>query len=67
MDGQISIGEYLSTGWPAVLSAVDTVTEMVGKAWGAIAANPLLCAYVAGGLLSLGVGFYRYLRRSARG
>lgn len=67
MDGQISIGEYLSNGWPAVLSAVDTVAEMVGKAWGAITANPLLCVYVAAGLVSLGVGFYRYLRRSARG
>lgn len=66
MDGQISIGEYLSTGWPGVLSAVDTVVTMVGKAWDAIAANPLLCVYVAAGLLPVGVGFFCYLRRSAR-
>lgn len=66
MDGQISMGEYLSTGFPAVLDAVDTVTLMAGKAWALIASNPLLLVYAAAGLLSVGIGFFAYLRRASR-
>lgn len=66
MDGQISLDEYLSTGWPAVISATDTVVTMVGKAWDLVLSNPLARVYVAGGLLALGIGFLVALRRSSR-
>ena len=66
MEGQISIDDYLSTGFPAVVDAVDTVTLMVGKAWALIASNPLLLVYAASGLLSVGIGFLVYLRWASR-
>lgn len=66
MDGQISLDEYLSTGWPAVISATDTVVTMVGKVWALVLSNPLARVYVAGGLLAVGIGFLVALRRSAR-
>lgn len=66
MDGQISLDEYLSTGWPAVITATDTVVTMVSKAWGLVLANPLARVYVAGGLLAVGIGFLVALRRSSR-
>lgn len=66
MDGQISLDEYLSTGWPAVISATDTVVTMVGKAWDLVLSNPLARVYVAGGLLAVGIGFLVALRRSSR-
>lgn len=49
-----------------VISATDTITTMVGKAWDLILSNPLTRVYVAGGLLATGIGFLVYLRRSAK-
>lgn len=66
MDGQISFDEYLSSGWPAVISATDTVVTMVGKAWDLVLSNPLARVYVAGGLLAVGIGLLAALRRSSR-
>lgn len=55
-------GSDLST----VISATDTITTMVGKAWDLTLSNPLTRVYVAGGLLATGIGFLVYLRRSAK-
>ena len=46
-------------------NATDTVTTMVGKAWSMILANPLLTFYAAAGLLSTGIGFFAYMKRTA--
>lgn len=66
MDGQVSLDEYLSTGFPAVITATDTIVTMVGKAWALVLSNPLARVYVAGGLLAVGIGFLVALRRSSR-
>lgn len=49
-----------------VISATDTITTMVGKAWDLTLSNPLTRTYVAGGLLATGIGFLVYLRRSSK-
>ena len=49
----------------ALVSATDTVTTMVGKAWSMILANPLLTFYAAAGLLSVGIGFFSFMKRVA--
>lgn len=66
MDGQVSIDDYLSTGFPAVIAATDTIVTMVGKAWALVLSNPLARFYVAGGLLVVGIGFLVALRRFSR-
>lgn len=49
-----------------VISATDTITTMVGKAWDLTLSNPLTRTYVAAGLLATGIGFLVYLRRSSK-
>jgi hypothetical protein len=65
LDGQISIGEYLSSGLPAVIAAADTVAAFVRKAFALMAANPLIAVYLAFGLVSLGIGRFILMRRAA--
>ena len=65
LDGQISIGEYLSTGLPAVLVAADTVAAFARKAFDLMASNPLIAVYLASGLIALGVGKFAATRRAA--
>lgn len=59
--GSGSSGSDLS----ALVSATDTVTTMVSKAWSMILANPLLTFYAAAGLLSVGIGFFAFMKRVA--
>lgn len=67
MDGQISIGEYIvAESLSSVISAVDTIQLMMGKAWEMMLANSVLRVSVAAGLLSVGIGVFAYLRRAAR-
>lgn len=61
-DGGSGSSGSLST----IISATDDVTTMVNKAWAMMTANPLLTFYVAAGLLSVGIGFFGYLRRVSR-
>lgn len=49
-----------------IVSSTDTVTAMVGKAWDMMTSNELLRVYVAAGLLSVGIGFFGYLKRQSR-
>lgn len=50
----------------SIVSATDTITTMVGKAWTIMTGNPLLRVYVAAGLLSTGIGFFSYLSWAAK-
>lgn len=49
-----------------LVNSTDTITQMVGKVWELLMANPLLTLFVASSLLSMGIGFFMYLKRAAR-
>lgn len=51
----------------AVLAAMDTVVELMGKCWDLMTSNPLLALCVAAGLLPIGIGIFTSLRNAARG
>lgn len=55
-----------SSDLATVISATDTITTMMGKAWDMILANPITRVSASAGLLSIGIGFFVYLRRAAR-
>ena len=56
-----------SGGIIAVMSALDTVIQLMGKCWNLMISNPLLALYVAAGLLPIGIGIFTSLRNAARG
>lgn len=55
-----------SSDLATVINATDTITTMMGKAWDMILANPITRVSASAGLLSIGIGFFVYLRRAAR-
>lgn len=59
-------GSSGSSDLATVINATDTITTMMGKAWDMIVANPLTRVSASAGLLSIGIGFFVYLRRAAR-
>jgi len=59
--------EVVSTGMTAVIGAIDTVTQLMGKCWELMTSNPLLTLFVAAGLLPVGIGIFVRLRNAARG
>lgn len=54
-------------GMSAVMSAVDTITQLMGKVWDLLTSNPLLALFVAAGLLPVGIALFTSLRNAARG
>lgn len=56
-----------TTGMAAVMAAVDTITELMGKVWDLLTANPLLTLFVAASLLPVGIALFTALRNAARG
>lgn len=56
-----------TTGMSAVLSAVDTITQLMGKVWELLTSNPLLTLFVAASLLPVGIALFTSLRNAARG
>lgn len=54
-------------GMSAVLGAVDTVTQLLGKCWDLMTSNPLLTLFVAASLLPIGISIFVSLRNAARG
>lgn len=56
-----------SGGMSAVLSAVDTITTLMGKVWDLLTSNPLLTLFVAASLLPVGIALFTSLRNAARG
>ena len=51
----------------AVMSAMDTVTSLMGKMWDLMTSNPLLAVFVAAGLIPVGISLFVSLRNAARG
>lgn len=49
-----------------LVASTDTIVTMVGKVWTLMMSNPLLKTYVGAGLLSVGIGFFLYLKKAAR-
>lgn len=49
------------------MSAVDTITTLLGKVWDLLTSNPLLTLFVAAGLLPVGIALFARLRNAARG
>lgn len=52
---------------PAIIAAMDTVTELMGSVWSLMTSNPLLTLFVASGLIPIGVGAFVAIRNAARG
>ena len=50
----------------AITGGVSTLTTVVGDVFQMITSNPLLCVFAAAGLLSVAIGVFRRLKRSAR-
>lgn len=50
----------------AVTDALPTLVTMVGEVFTLITSNPLLCVFVASGLLTVGIRVFVRLRRASR-
>ncbi len=51
----------------AVMSAIDTIVELMSKVWDLLTSNPLLALFVAASLIPVGIGLFVSLRNAARG
>lgn len=51
----------------AVMAAMDTVVQLMGKCWDLMTSNPLLTLFVAASLLPVGIGIFVSLRNASRG
>ena len=60
-------GAVTTTGMSAVIGAVDTIVELMGKVWELMTSNPLLTLFVAASLLPIGIALFTSLRNAARG
>lgn len=60
-------GTVASGGMSAVMSAVDTIVQLMGKVWDLLTSNPLLALFVAASLLPVGIALFTSLRNAARG
>lgn len=49
----------------AITSATGTLTTLVGDIFTMITSNPLLCVFVAAGLLGVGIKVFRQLKRAS--
>lgn len=52
---------------PAVISAMSTVTQLMGNVWELMTSNPLLTLFVAAGLIPVGVSAFVAIRNAAKG
>ncbi len=59
--------ETVTTGMAAVMAAMETVIQLMGKCWELMTSNPLLALCVAAGLLPIGISIFTALRNAARG
>ena len=57
----------ISGGMDAIMSAMDTITQLMGKVWTLMTSNPLLALFVASALIPVGVGAFVAIRNAARG
>ncbi len=49
----------------AITAATGTITTLVGDIFTMITSNPLLCVFVAAGLLGVGIRVFRQLKRAS--
>lgn len=57
----------ISGGMDAIMGALDTITQLMGKVWTLMTSNPLLTLFVAAALIPVGVGAFVAIRNAARG
>lgn len=50
----------------AIVNGATTITTLVGNVFDMITSNPLLCVFAAAGLLSIGIGVFKRLKRAAK-
>ena len=60
------MSETTTTGLSAILTGTETVITLVGNVFTLITSNPLLCVFAAVGLLGVGVGVFKMLKRASR-
>lgn len=51
----------------AIMSAMDTVIQLMEKVWTLMTSNPLLAVFVAASLIPVGVHIFCSIRNAARG
>lgn len=56
----------VTTGMTAIVNGATTITTLVGNVFDMITSNPLLCVFAAAGLLSIGIGVFKRLKRAAK-
>ncbi len=49
----------------AIVSGATTITTLVGNVFDMITSNPLLCVFAAAGLLGVGIGVFKKLKRAS--
>ena len=54
-----------ATGMEAVTAAMSTVTTLVGNVFEMITSNALLAVFCAAGLIGVGIGVYKKVKRAA--
>lgn len=55
-----------ATGIAAILGGTSTLTTLVGDVFNMITGNGLLVVFAAAGLIGVGIGIFRRLKRAAR-
>ena len=65
-----SVGDIVQPGagnYLPIFAALDDVVDVMGEVWKVMTGNPLLVAYLAAGLIGVGVWIFRKVKRSAKG
>lgn len=58
--------ETVVTGMEAVTAAFPTITELVTAGWTMMTSNPYLTVFLAAGLLGVGIGVLKMVKRAAK-
>lgn len=61
-----AITQEATTGIAAILGGTPTLTTLVGDVFNMITGNGLLVVFAAAGLIGVGIGIFRRLKRAAR-
>lgn len=56
-----------TTALTPIVSSIGTITELVGEVFTVMTSNPLLVVFLGGSLLTVGISFFRRLKRAAKG
>lgn len=50
-----------------VAAGMRQLIDVMGDVWSVMTANPLLCVFLGGSLLSMGIWVFRKVKRAAKG